>query len=171
MLMPPDTRKQMTRAMVEQSKHGFQYVFENYPLFDQYQAGERIHPLARVHEFLNSPNFLQFSREVTGLADIVFADSQATRYLPGHFLTEHDDDVAGKHRLAAYVLGFTPEWRADWGGILQFIDADGHIAEGYVPRYNVLNLFRVPQKHSVSYVAPAAAQARYSIIGWLRGAD
>lgn len=26
--------------------------------------------------------------------------------------TEHDDAAAGKQRLAAYVLGFTPDWRA-----------------------------------------------------------
>lgn len=171
MIMPPEQRETMTRRMLEQSRRGFQYVFENYPLYDLYQAGERAHPLLALHEFLNSEGFLQFARDVTGLGDIAFADSQATRYLPGHFLTEHDDDVAGKRRLAAYVLGFTPEWRADWGGVLQFIDRDGHIAEGYVPKFNVLNLFRVPQKHSVSYVTPAAVQARYSITGWLRAAQ
>lgn len=168
MLIPPDQRELMSRAMLEQSRQGFQYVFDNYPLYDLYQSGRRDHPLLRMHEFLNSAEFLQFVREVTGFSQIAFADSQATRYLPGHFLTEHDDDVAGKHRLAAYVFGFTPQWRADWGGILQFIDADGHIAEGYTPKFNVLNLFRVPQRHSVSYVAPAAAQPRYSITGWLR---
>lgn len=43
------------------------------------------------------------------------------------FVTEHDDDVAGKQRLAAYVFGFTPQWRPDWGGVLQFIDSNGHI--------------------------------------------
>lgn len=167
-LMPPDKRELMSRAMLEQSRHGFQYVFDNYPLYDLYQSGRRDQPLLAIHEFLNSAPFLEFVREVTGLEQIAFADSQATRYLPGHFLTEHDDDVAGKHRLAAYVFGFTPQWRADWGGILQFIDRDGHIAEGYIPKFNVLNLFRVPQKHNVSYVAPAAAQPRYSITGWLR---
>ena len=171
MVMPPEQRETMTRRMLEQSRRGFQYVFENYPLYDLYQAGERAHPLLAVHEFLNSEEFLQFAREITGLREIAFADSQATKYLPGHFLTEHDDDVAGKQRLAAYVLGFTPQWRADWGGILQFIDQDGHVAEGYVPKFNVLNVFRVPQKHNVSYVTPAAAHARYSITGWLRGRD
>jgi len=168
MLLPPDKRELMTRAMLEQAKHGFQYVFENYPLYDLYQAGERAQPLMAMHDMLNSAAFLQFAREVTGFDNIAFADSQATRYQAGHFLTEHDDDVAGKQRLAAYVFGFTPQWRADWGGILQFIDRDGHIAEGYVPKFNVLNLFRVPQKHSVSYVAPSATQPRYSITGWLR---
>jgi Rps23 Pro-64 3,4-dihydroxylase Tpa1-like proline 4-hydroxylase len=168
MVMPPEQRETMTRRMLEQSRQGFQYVFENYPLYDLYEAGERAHPLVAMHEFLNSEEFLQFARDVTGQRHIAFADSQATKYLPGHFLTEHDDDVAGKQRLAAYVFGFTPRWRADWGGVLQFIDRDGHIAEGYVPKFNVLNLFRVPQKHSVSYVAPAAVEARYSITGWLR---
>jgi len=168
MLLPPDKRDLMTRAMLEQSRQGFQYVFENYPLYDLYQAGERAHPLMAMQELLDSAPFLQFAREVTGFADISFADSQATRYQPGHFLTEHDDDVAGKQRLAAYVFGFTPRWRADWGGILQFIDRDGHIAEGYAPKFNVLNLFRVPQKHNVSYVAPSATQPRYSVTGWLR---
>jgi SM-20-related protein len=171
MVMPPEQRETMTRRMHEQSQHGFQYVFENYPLYDLYQAGERAQPLLAMHEFLNSQEFLQFARDITGLRDIAFADSQATRYLPGHFLTEHDDDIAGKRRLAAYVFGFTPQWRADWGGVLQFIDRDGHIAEGYVPKFNVLNIFRVPQKHSVSYVTPAAVQARYSITGWLRAAQ
>lgn len=27
--------------------------------------------------------------------------------------------VAGKKRLVAHVLNMTPQWRADWGGILQ----------------------------------------------------
>lgn len=171
MLMPPEQRETLTKKMLEQSRRGFQYVFENYPLYDLYAAGERAQPLTALHEFLNSEEFLQFAREISGLRQIAFADSQATRYLPGHYLTEHDDDVAGKQRLAAYVLGFTPDWRADWGGILQFIDRDGHIAEGYVPKFNVLNLFRVPQKHSVSYVTPAAEHARYSVTGWLRAHD
>ncbi|WP_116808331.1 2OG-Fe(II) oxygenase [Steroidobacter cummioxidans] len=172
MLLSPEQRETMSRQMLEQSQRGFQYVFENFPIYDLYQAGERAHPLLAMHEFLNSQEFLQFARDATGLQDIAFADSQATRYLPGHFLTEHDDAIAGKRRLAAYVFGFTPQWRADWGGTLQFIDRDGHVAEGYVPKFNVLNLFRVPQKHSVSYVTPAAAgQARYSITGWLRAPD
>jgi Rps23 Pro-64 3,4-dihydroxylase Tpa1-like proline 4-hydroxylase len=32
----------------------------------------------------------------------------------------------------------------------------------------VLNIFAVPQPHSVTIVAPFAAAARYSVTGWLR---
>lgn len=75
MVMPPEQRETMTRQMIEQSKHGFQYVFENYPLYDLYEARERAHPLLAMHEFLNSEEFLQFARDVTGLRDNAFADS------------------------------------------------------------------------------------------------
>lgn len=34
----------------------------------------------RLHAFLNGRDFLDFARAVTGLDDIAFADSQATRY-------------------------------------------------------------------------------------------
>ena len=163
-------RARLTESIHRGARAGFQYVFDNFPIHDLYVADRhREHYLMRVYEFLNSPEFLSFAREVTGLQNIVFVDAQATRYRPGHFLTQHDDAVEGKDRLAAYVLGFSPKWSADWGGILQFIDGDGHVTEGYTPAFNALNLIRVPQAHSVSYVTPWAAGGRYSITGWLRG--
>ncbi len=104
-------------------------------------------------------------RELTGLSDISWADAQATLYRPGDFLTVHDDRIGGHKRLAAYVLNMTPGWRADWGGVLQFLDPSGHVAEGYVPTFNALNLFKVPALHSVSQVALYGG-LRYSVTGW-----
>lgn len=167
-----EDREKLVTAIHHGARRGFQYFYAAFPLYDLYAAGlHRDHYLMRVYEFLNSEVFLEFVRDITGTADIEFADAQATLYQAGHFLTTHDDLAEGKHRRAAYVLNFTPQWRADWGGVLQFIDADGHLAEGYVPAFNALNLFRVPQKHSVSYVTPAANGGRYSITGWLRARD
>jgi Rps23 Pro-64 3,4-dihydroxylase Tpa1-like proline 4-hydroxylase len=128
------------------------------------------HFLARVVAFLNGPEFLSFVRDITGESRIARADAQATRYGPGHFLTIHDDGIAGKNRLAAYVLNMTPKWSPDWGGNLTFLDERGHIGEGYVPTFNALNILKVPQRHYVSCVAPYAAAYRYSVTGWLRSA-
>ena len=36
-----------------------------------------------------------------------------------------------------------------------------------MPRFNALNVFAVPQPHSVSIVSPFAVGARYSVTGWL----
>lgn len=168
-LLPSAQQVLLVDGINEGARRGFQYVFNNFPIHDLKQAGQHAdHFLMRVLKYLNSAEFLQFAREATGIAEIAYADAQATLYRPGHFLTVHDDLVAGKKRLAAYVLNFTPQWRADWGGILQFIDNDGHVAEGYTPTFNALNLLRVPQRHCVSYVTPAGSAGRYSITGWLR---
>src|SRR5579871_4536410 len=71
------------------------------------------HYLRQVTDFLGGAAFLSFCRQVTGLETIAFADAQATRYRPGHFLTLHDDMVPAQKRLAAYVLNLTPQWRAE----------------------------------------------------------
>ncbi len=105
---------------------------------------------------------------LTGFTDIKFADAQLTKFSKGDFLTVHDDDVAGKNRRAAYVLNLTPQWRTDWGGMLQFHDQRGHISGAYTPCFNALNVFSVPQPHSVSQISTFAPCSRYSITGWLR---
>lgn len=168
-LLPEATRVLLHERVHANAQRGFQYVFDSFPLSDAHALGRNLDIYAmRIFEFLNSPDFLAFAREVTGNAAISLVDAQATLYRPGHFLTQHDDLANGVERIAAYVLNLTPEWRADWGGVLNFLDPDGHVAEGYTPAFNALNIFKVPQPHSVSYVAPFARAGRYSITGWLR---
>lgn len=159
----------LQRRLHANAATSFQYLFDNFPLFDAHRNGQhRSLYVMRVCEFLQSPCFLDFARRLTGEPRIAMADAQATLYRPGHFLTEHDDASDGARRLAAYVLNLTPRWRADWGGLLLFLDRDGHVAEGYTPVFNALNVFKVPQPHAVSCVAPFAGAGRYSISGWLR---
>ncbi len=66
------------------------------------------------------------------------------------------------------MLNLTPRWRADWGGLLLFTDEDGHVAEGYTPAFDALNLLRTPPPHRVSGVASFAPAPRLSITGWVR---
>ncbi len=164
-------RAGLLHAAGQSARDGFQYLYENCRLSE---AGEPYpddhHFLARIVAFLNGPEFLAFVRAVTGEPRIAFADAQATRYGPGHYLTTHTDFEPDKKRLTAFVLNMTPRWRPDWGGLLLFLDPDGRVAEGYVPVFNGLNLMRVPQPHLVSTVADFAGGARYSVTGWLRAA-
>ena len=166
-----DRRAELERAVQQMGRTGFAYFYENFPVADLKEAGQRLDSyLMRIFEFLNSEEFLTFARIAVDAPGLALADAQATCYLPGDFLTQHDDHAPEKKRRAAYVFNFTKPWRADWGGQLQFLDADGHVAEAYAPTFNALNLVRVPQPHSVSYVTPLAAGARYSMTGWLREA-
>lgn len=149
------------------ARDGFQFRFESIRVPDDDRARQAsATPLDAFACFLSTDPARAALRHVTGADTIDFADAQATRYAAGHFLTGHDDDVAGKNRHAAYVLGLSPRWRTEWGGLLLFHDAMD--VRGWAPRFNALSLFAVPQPHSVSLVAPFAGAPRLSVTGWLR---
>lgn len=171
--MPAEKVRQLQQAIYAQARDGFQYCYNNYPIYDARKAGvDEGHPLHAFHEWMNGDEFLDFARAVTGYDDIGFADAQATRYMPGHFLTTHDDSRKGKNRRAAYIFNFTRAWSEDWGGYLQLLDESGDIRRGLRPTFNSLNILAVPQKHNVGIVAPFASGMRLSISGWFRhGAD
>ena len=151
-----------------------QYQFDSWRVSDQVEADQRLGgalaPIEAVYDWLNSETGLDFLRRLTGDVDCNYVDAQATRYRPNDFLGRHHDDAPGKNRLYAYVLNFTPHWRADWGGVLLFLGDDGQVTQGYAPTFNALNIFKVPQEHCVSSVVGHAPVPRLSITGWIRSA-
>jgi SM-20-related protein len=164
-----DQRNEFEARLSASARTGFQYCYESIRVPDPpEERGRRDTLLDHFVAFMASPDACALFNAILGGDDIVFADGQATAYGPGHFLTRHDDDVAGKNRAAAYVLGLAPDWRAEWGGLLMFHRADGNIAEAFTPMMGTLRLFRVPTSHSVSYVTPFAPEPRLSVTGWLR---
>lgn len=165
--MPESQRSGLVERVHAAASQTFQYKYWSCRLSDEGEPHSDPGLNALV-ALVNGAPFLSLLRKITGEPRVAFADAQATRYGPGDFLTAHDDGVAGKNRLAAFVLNLTPQWRADFGGLLAFVDADGHVAEAYTPAFNALNVFRVPHLHAVTAVAPFAPGWRYSVTGWLR---
>ena len=159
---------QSVGAGVRQGDYGF--IYGQYPMLDAYLGKWAPgHPLELVLEYINTPEFLDFVRAITGIPGLIKADAQATLFAPNHFLAMHDDRGTGEEgRQVAYVLSLAREWRPDWGGYLLFYDDDDDVIAGMKPRFNCLNLFRVPQRHNVSYVPPFAPVGRYAITGWFR---
>ena len=163
----PGKQSWVDQARVDGVEPRMQYIFDTRRLDMEPEDAPR-DAVSEVLGFLNGPDFLDFVRTVAGDDRIDFADAQATRYRPGHVLTGHDDAAAGKNRLYAYVLNLTRDWRTDWGGVLAFEGADGHVEEGFAPAFNALNIFAVPMRHAVTQVASFAPRDRLSITGWLR---
>lgn len=170
---PPEKQAALESAVVEGGRHGFQFRYETIRLPEAGAVWQEGSPplLDEFIDFLSGDEAISLLREITGLADIAFADGHASRYRPGHFLTAHDDSNVDMGRRAAYVLNLTPQWRPDWGGLLLFYDERGNVARGFTPAFNTLNLFRVPQPHSVSWVTPLAGAPRYAVTGWLRAEE
>lgn len=168
--LEPQRRAELDQAIYAGGREGFQYRYETIRVPDEEEARRASDDLlARLALEMSGGEMRDLLREITGEPNIRFADAQGTAYSPGDFLTGHDDRFPGKNRLAAYVLGLTPVWRMEWGGLLVMHGDDEKAARAYPPAMNVMTLFGVPQMHSVSEVSRAAAFRRYSVTGWLRG--
>jgi Rps23 Pro-64 3,4-dihydroxylase Tpa1-like proline 4-hydroxylase len=168
--MSPQQKAAMGNAAASAAAAGrFAFLYGQYPLVEAYtQNWHPGHPLYGLLEEVNGAPVLDFARAVSGHADIVKADAQATLYAAGHFLTDHDDLVEVEGRRLAYVLNMAKDWRPDWGGYLNFMDAKGNIVAGFMPRFNTMNLFLVPLRHNVAQVAQFAPMGRFAITGWFR---
>ena len=170
----PDGQQRINRAASEahensaRGEYGFR--FAHYPILTAIQEGwDPGGPHEILLEHINAPEFLDLARAVTGIPELVKADGQATVYAPNHYLGRHIDSHVGEGWEVAYVLNFAPpDWHPDWGGYLMFLDEEGDVVEGFRPRFNALNLFKVPQAHLVSYVPPFAPIGRIAVTGWLR---
>lgn len=170
--MTPEAWQSLMMEINGTAREGYQFLFNSYQIVTAWKEKRDPHLfLHRFFEFMNSPPVIEFARRVTGMGDIMKADAQATRYLPGHFLRRHNDfgqQGPTDSRRAAYVFNLSRDWQADWGGQLQFLDDDGNVTESWLPRYNRLSLFAVPTFHCVSCVAPYATSPRLAITGWFR---
>jgi Rps23 Pro-64 3,4-dihydroxylase Tpa1-like proline 4-hydroxylase len=170
--MPANQRQGLLKLAAPAAEKGQRHAFQRILVTDD-ETGpkEQDTPLSRFSEFMSSAPVLDMLRTVTNFQEIAFADAQATKYCAGHFATIHHDRAPGSSRLAAYVFGLTERWRPEWGGLLMFHDSQGDVERALVPRLNALNLFRVPQDHSVSEVAPYCDVPRLSVTGWLRSSQ
>ncbi len=166
--LTPQQKAGLGQAVQASARDDFQYLYDNHPIYDLAEAGQVAPVWAELLAFLNGEAFLDLMRDLTGEPRIALADAQLTRFRAGHFLTEHDDRAEGKNRFFAYVLNLTPVWRIEWGGLLAFHGADGNVAEAFTPRFNTLNLLKVPSPHSVTQIALSAGAERLSVTGWLR---
>lgn len=167
--IPEEQKVAFDKEVIDCARRQYEGRYRTLRLSDHGEVfSGNIPELIALTEFLNSQSFLSFVRRITGEPSIALADAQATRYDAGDFLHPHFDVAQGKNRVLAYVLNLTPHWEVQWGGLLGYINADGHLDEAYTPKWNALNLFRVTQYHYVSCVAPFAGARRYSITGWIR---
>ena len=153
----------------ERARTGYEFMFDRYRIVDAVREGADPGMLLHVVlDFLNSPPFIEFARELTNEPRIRMVSAIAARYRAGQFLNAHNDSARDEDREFAYVINLSRDWKPDWGGLLQFLDSERQVGETFTPYWNSLSLFRVPQMHQVSMVSPWANDDRYSITGWFR---
>ena len=160
--------EEVRATLQSQVNQPFQFVYNTYMIVTSYlEQRDPGHFLYTILEWLNSIESIDYFKALIKDTNLVKINSQATRYLPGHFLTQHNDENLEEGRMYAYVLGFTKDWNPDWGGLLHILDEDNNIVKTMIPEYNSLSIFKVPKNHFVSLVSPTAQNERIAITGWL----
>jgi len=158
-----ENRKQLYQAIYQDAAKGSGFLYGRNKITTQSSV-----PLSNVLSLMNNESVISIIKQITNKLTLTQADAQATRFRVGDFLTRHIDDVSGETRQIAYVLGLSPFWHPDWGGLLQFFEKNGTPTKAWSPLFNSLTLFDVSQVHSVTSIAPFAGKSRYSITGWYR---
>ena len=170
--LDPRQAQEIMRGIHTRARTQYQFIYSFFPILTAYfSQGVQRFGIFDFYEFINRPSTLQFIREMTGLSDIVWADAQATWFKPGHFLKAHTDQEQATQRRAAYVMNLAPVWERDWGGFLQFFDGNDNVEQAFKPGFNVLNIFTIPQHHSVSMVSSYVTEKRIAVTGWFRADD
>lgn len=162
-----EEQKSLHKKLLQAASQGIGFLYGGHMMN---RSDEESNPeLAILYEFYNylgSEEALEVFRKITGIQELSGVDAQFTRYTPGQFLTRHSDNITEEGRRVAFVFSFSRAWHPDWGGLLQFYEANGTPRDAWSPEFNSLALFDVQHIHSVSYVAPFAAAPRLSFTGW-----
>jgi Rps23 Pro-64 3,4-dihydroxylase Tpa1-like proline 4-hydroxylase len=122
----------------------------------------------KLRKILNSDIFLNFLNKITHLELTQLTTMFMSKYNSGNFLSTHSDKGNGK---LAFVINLTKFWKPQYGGNLHFLnDSRTEIIDTFVPAFNNLVLFHVPEQngipHYVGHVSPNVKYSRYAISGW-----
>lgn len=159
-----ETRQQLQSEIFGNAAKGIGFLYGRRVI----QKDDQNQKLRQVIEWLNSPDTISWVKAVTEMNDITHADANVTRFARSEFLTRHNDVLPNEARRVAFVINLSPNWHADWGGLLQFFEADGTSTHSWTPSFNSLSLFDVKNVHSVTCIAPFAPALRLGISGWFR---
>ena len=161
--LPPQESQTLLKQVYEHAAKGIGFWYGREEISNS--SDEEIQSFLN---WLNSESIIDLIKNISGIDEITCVSAQVTRFLPGDFLTRHQDDVGDEKRRIAYSFGLSPNWHPDWGGLLQFFEKDGTPTEAWSPNFNTMNLFDVKHVHSVTSITPFSPVPRFAISGWFK---
>jgi SM-20-related protein len=116
--------------------------------------------------WLGAEPTLDMISDITGKKPLTDSSCTITRFSQGQFLTTNTFTKLEEKSKIGFILDLTPDWKADWGGLLQLHAEDGEPAIAFTPKFNNLILFDASRPFSISYLAPYIKYYKYSLMGW-----
>ncbi|MCR2834525.1 2OG-Fe(II) oxygenase family protein [Parerythrobacter lacustris] len=162
-----EDHRAIDQAIASDSSKSFAFLYDAIPMTEAALTPAPDGLLAQLRRAMTDPAVFRWLERLTGEPALTGVEIQATRFTTGDFLSLHHDGPNVDRKIAT-VLGLSRDWSLDWGGNLLFPSVDDRL-EGLSPGYNRLDLFMVPQFHSVTAVSPAALRPRLAVSGWFLG--
>ena len=126
--------------------------------------------MSQLLSFLGS---IEFSNFLNGIFDRDLGnqiDLQVQCHRSGYFTTYHRGRCPPNSKEgggAIFCYNLTPEWIADWGGMLTFRNTDGASVVSHAPNFNSLDLFSCPYGHWVTPISPFASGPKFVVAGYV----
>lgn len=163
---PVDQQKALWRKAYLRAQDDQQFIYFKFDIDEQRAANpDAENPLFDLPGFLNSEPALSAAKTISGVGDIASATADAVWFSRDQFITSRDNLDDGDQNRLVFFIDLAKDWQADFGGLLQFFDDDMDLAEAFLPRFNSLTIFTVPQRHAMSYVTPFMENFRVGIAG------
>jgi len=162
-----DIRQMYTHSISSFKDNKFSYNFhrtinDHNDTCDCFECGFR--------ESITNDEILKFLNAITGQGLTDTDEGLGAVYLPGDFLSPHQDSPNG---TLGFTLQLTKNWKPQFGGNLHFMDGpNGEVEKIVVPSFNTLTIFDLPKGvgkwHYVSTVSPGVEELRLTYAGWYK---
>lgn len=139
-----------------------EFEFDSLPLLVNGQSA-RTPELEAVTAFVHGKALQTFLSGIVGDANAKVSAAHVTRYRPGDY-SGGIEGAPAPSALAAFTIDFSQQWDIDWGGLHLFVGEDGNIAQGLMPEFNALTIFKLPQENFISQLTPNARE-RLGLVG------
>ena len=159
-------QREMLEKIYIQARDGFQYLRYECPT-DVIPDAKDPKALTNADSFFKSDGFRDILRKIAGAKDGEVENVHARWLQREQFMTDSALANSLPDCKLWFSLDVTRNWRAHWGGNLNFINKNSEIEEVWSPVFNSLSLYAGGSRHSISYVTPFHNAFCLSICGRL----
>lgn len=139
-----------------------EFEFESVPLIVNGQTA-RSPELEALTAFVHGKALQTFLCGVIGDANAKVSAAQITRYRAGDY-SGGIEGAPTPSALAAFAIDLNQQWDVDWGGLHLFLGEHGNVAQGLLPEFNALTIFKLPQENFISQLTQNARE-RLGVVG------
>lgn len=119
-------------------------------------------------DYLDGDDFAAFINSITGKKDAKNLSCEATWFRRDYFRTSYTNLDDSEKATVGFLIDFTKDWKADWGGLTHIHDKDGNLEKAIVPSFNSITIMKADVVRSKTYQASYCGEFNLGINGYFQ---